>query len=135
MRPLDITWAGGEHPFLLTIELLRALQDKCDAGPGWILNRLTSGQWRVDDVIETIRLGLEGGGMKKADARKLVDAHVLERPLTLSVMTAQVVLMSALFGDPDDPVGEAPAGVETTTHSRAANGGSAGSTEPAKPSA
>jgi hypothetical protein len=135
MRPVDITWAGGEHPFLLTIELLRALQDKCDAGPGWILNRLASGQWRVDDVIETIRLGLEGGGMKKADARKLVDQFVAERPLTLSVMTAQAVLMTALFGEPDDPVGEARAGAETTNLSREADGGSAGSTEPEKPSA
>lgn len=132
MRPVDITWAAGEHPFLLTIELLRALQDKCDAGPGWILNRLASGQWRVDDVIETIRLGLEGGGMKKADARKIVDEFVADRPLTLSVMTAQVILMSALYGDPDDPVGEASAGAETTIHSREANGGLAGSTEPEK---
>lgn len=114
MRPTEITWAGGEHSFLLTIDLLRALQDKCDAGPAWVLNRLRTGQWMVDDITSTIRLGLEGGGMKKEDARKLVAKHVEDRPLTLSVITAQAILMSALFDTAeDDPVGEAQAGAET----------------------
>jgi len=133
MRPVDITWAGGEHSFLLTIDLLRALQSKCDAGPAWVLNRLTSGQWLVDDVIETIRLGLEGGGLKKEEARRLVVRHVQDRPLTLSVMTAQVILMSALFGSEDDPVGENLAGAETEPSlSREENGGSPPSTESAQ---
>ena len=135
MRPIQVTWAGGESDFLLNIALLRALQDRCDAGPAWVLNRLTSGQWRVDDVIETIRLGLEGGGMKKEDARKLVARHVEDRPLTLSVMTAQVILMAALFGNEDDPVGEAQAGAETPNPSREESGGSAASTASAKQSA
>lgn len=131
MRPTDITWAGGEHPFLLTIDLLRALQQRCDAGPNWVLNRLRTGQWLVDDIVSTIRLGLEGGGMPKEQARKLVEKYVEDRPLALSVLTAQAVLMSSLFDmDEDDPVGEAPAEAETTpTHFREANGDSAASTE------
>jgi len=114
----DLTWAGGEHTFGLKIEHLRALQDRCDAGPEWILNRLMSGQWRVDDVIQTIRLGLEGGGMAKEQARKLVKQHVEERPLTLSVLTAQTVLMLALFGPEGDPVGESQAGEESPIQTR-----------------
>lgn len=55
-----LTWAGGEHEFELRLEHLRALQDKCDAGPEWILARLSTKQWMVDDVIQPIRLGLEG---------------------------------------------------------------------------
>ncbi len=135
MRPIDITWAGGEHPFLLTIELLRALQDKCDAGPEWILTRLRSGQWMVDDIISTIRFGLEGGGATKDAARKLVSKHVEDRPLAMSVITAQLVLMSSLYGSGDDPVGEAVAGAETPTHSREADGSSAVSTGTQPPSA
>ena len=129
MRPVDITWAGGEGSFLLTIDLLRALQDKCDAGPAWVLNRLRTGQWLVDDVIATIRLGLEGGGMSKEDARKLTLKHVEDRPLTLSVMTAQIILMSALFDTGDDQVGEAQAGeAKTSSPSREESGASVDST-------
>lgn len=106
---VTLTWPGGEHDFALRIEHLRALQDRCDAGPGWVLARLGSGQWRVEDVTETIRLGLEGGGMEKKDARRLVEMHV-QTALAMSVLTAQAVLMSTLYGsDPDDeiPSGEA----------------------------
>lgn len=107
----DITWAGGEHSFDLRIEHLRALQDLCDAGPQWILGRLGSGQWMVDDVVSTIRLGLEGGGLAKEDARKLVRKFVEDQPLTQAVVTARTVLMLALYGDPDDQPGEAEAAV------------------------
>lgn len=112
MRSVDLTWAGGEHGFLLTIELLRALQTKCDAGPAWVLHRLSSGQWLVEDVVETIRLGLEGGGMKKPDASKLVARYVEARPLSASVVTAKMILLTALYSDEDDTVGEAIAGAE-----------------------
>lgn len=106
-RGADLTWAGGEHSFDVSkIELLRALQDKCDAGPAWILARLASNQWRVDDVVSTIRLGLEGGGLEKEVARKLVKTHVEDRPLTESVLLAHQVLALALYGVGDDPVGE-----------------------------
>ena len=133
MRPTEITWAGGESHFLLTIDLLRALQQKCDAGPEWILNRLRTGQWLVDDVIQPIRLGLEGGGMAKEAARRLVETHVEDRPLSLSVITAQVVLMSSLYDTAeDDPVGEGQAGVEMApSHSREDVGSSPASMESA----
>lgn len=110
MRGVDLTWAGGEHTFLLTINLLRALEERCDAGPAWVLQRLTSSQWRVDDVVSTIRLGLEGGGLPKDEARRLVRVHVEDRPLTESVLTAQAILMWALYGGGEaSDQGEAPA--------------------------
>jgi hypothetical protein len=127
----EITWAGGEHAFDLKIEHLRALQDRCDAGPEWILARLSNKQWHVNDVVDTIRLGLEGGGMEKTDARKLVQRYVEDRPLTLSVLTAQAVLMMALYGDPDDQPGEAGAGEgqPTRTRDREESGASTTSTD------
>lgn len=130
MRGVDLTWAGGEHTFLLTIDLLRALQDKCDAGPMFILERLTTKRWLVDDVIQPIRLGLEGGGISKEEARKLVRKHVEDKPLTEAVPTAMAVLMAALYGVEEDPVGESPAGAEEANshRSREENGGSPDST-------
>lgn len=100
---VDLTWSGGEHRFLLTIELLRALQTACDAGPAWVASRLAGGKWYVDDVIQPIRLGLEGGGLEKEEARLLVRKHVESRPLTESVLTAQAILMSALYGAEEEP--------------------------------
>lgn len=130
MRGIDLIWAGGENHFLLEIPHLRALQKKCDAGPPWILARLSTKQWHVDDVIEPIRLGLEGGGMPKEEARKLVEEHVEAKPLYLSVVTAQNILMSALYGAEEDQPGEAQAGAETMkpTSSREDNGASPSST-------
>lgn len=134
----QITWAGGEHEFDLKIEHLRALQDRCDAGPEWILARLSNKQWHVNDVVDTIRLGLEGGGMEKGEARKLVQRYVEDRPLTLSVLTAQAVLLLALYGDPDDQPGEPDAGTGKPTRTRdpEENGASTASTSgPASSSA
>lgn len=112
-----ITWAGGEHEFALRIEHLRALQDKCDAGPMHVLQRLSTGQWLVDDVLQPIRIGLEGGGLEKAEAIKLVRRHVEDLPITRAVLLAQAVLQSALFGPGDDPAGESPSGEGIETRS------------------
>lgn len=106
MRPTEITWAGGVHDFMLPIEMMRAIQDKCDAGPAWVLARLSTNQWMVSDIVEPIRLGLEGGGMKKDEARKLVRQFVEDRPLTESLKTAQTVLMAGLYSVEDDAPGE-----------------------------
>lgn len=117
MSSITLTWAGGEDDFDLRLQHLRALQNACDAGPAFILNRLRSGEWHVEDVIETLRFGLEGGGKTKQEARALVTKHVEERPITLSVLAAQMVLMAALYGngeDVDDPVGEAKGEGATT---------------------
>jgi Protein of unknown function (DUF3356). len=131
MRGIEITWAGGEHEFKLTIDLLRALQERCDAGPAYILQRLATQRWHVDDVVSTIRLGLEGGGMGKEAARKLVNKVLDDRPIAELVMTAQAILMAALYGTQDDPVGESPAGEENGASenlSREENGASPAST-------
>ena len=131
MRGIEITWAGGEHEFKLTIDLLRALQERCDAGPAYILQRLATQRWHVDDVVSTIRLGLEGGGMGKEAARKLVNKVLDDRPIAELVMTAQAILMAALYGAQDDPTGESPAGGEngnSANLSREGNGASPAST-------
>lgn len=111
MKGIELTWTGGEHEFALPIDHLRALQDKCDAGPAYVLMRLRSHQWYVDDVIQPIRLGLEGGGIDKDEARRLARIFVEERPLAESVLTAIAVLSHALFGggEDEDQSGEAKA--------------------------
>ena len=103
---ISFVWGDGEHTFRLAIGQLRELQDKCGAGPMEILSRLTSGTWRVDDLRETIRLGLIGGGKTPTDALILVARYVDAFPLVNSVAPAQAVLMAALVGVENDPVGK-----------------------------
>lgn len=103
---LTLTWPGGEHDFALPIGQLRAVQSETDAGPEELLNRMAAGKWRVDDLFAVLRHGLEGGGMAKADATKLVARVIDIHGLIAFRETAFRVLGSALIGPGDDPVGE-----------------------------
>lgn len=108
MRSGLMTWVGGEHDFALDIGALRALQKACDAGPEQILHRITAGRWLVDDLFETIRLGLIGGGeVSEREARDLVGRLFDQHPLMAFRLTAQRILIAALVGPEDDRLGEA----------------------------
>lgn len=117
MQAQRIVWAGGEHDFALRIGELRALQQNCDAGPEEILNRLRLGRWRVDDVLEPIRLGLIGGGMERAEAGGLALKIADQRGFIALKLTAQSVLYTALIdptatADEDDDAGK-PEGADS----------------------
>jgi hypothetical protein len=99
-----LIWADGEHRFRLRIRELRELQDKCDAGPAQIMMRLVQHTWRVDDILQTIRLGLIGGGKSPTDALVLVKRYVEDRPLAENVVVAAEIIAAAISGDPkEDP--------------------------------
>lgn len=72
--------------------------------------RSIGGDWRVDDIRETIRLGLIGGGMSQTDAYILISQYVEERPWAENIGTAVEILAHAISGEPDDPVGKTQAG-------------------------
>lgn len=106
---IRLNWTGGEHDFALRLGELRALQKACDAGPEEILTRLLRGTWRVDDVVETLRLGLIGAGIARDEAARLVNLQCDQGlPVALRI-TAVSVLGNALVSpeDADDPVGKA----------------------------
>lgn len=128
-----LVWKGGEHSFWLRIGELRALQQACDAGPLWIWGRLVGNQWLVDDVRETIRLGLIGGGMGEKEAKSLVDRVIDEHALYPHILIAAHILKNAIFGDSEDDVGEAVARKmhQGESNSRAENFDSPNSTEAA----
>lgn len=116
---VSFDWADGHYRFRLPIEQLLELQVKCDAGPPEIHARLASARWRVEDLRETIRLGLIGGGLTPVKALELTRAYVDQRPLHESVNPAFAILTAALVGVPgDQPEEGAPskkAGAETGT--------------------
>lgn len=103
---ISFLWADGEYRFRLAIGQLRELQDKTGTGPFVLFSRFMDGSWRVDDIRETIRLGLIGGGMKPTDALVLVKRYVDDRPKVENVTPARLILAAALFGDEEDQVGK-----------------------------
>jgi len=64
-----------------------------------------SDQWLLDDVRETIRLGLIGGGMPASAALALVQRYVDPVPLLENVPAARAIVQVLLVGAPD---GEQP---------------------------
>ena len=98
-----IRWAGGEHDFGLTLGDLRALQDKTGRGPEEILSRLAARTWHVDEAIETVRLGLIGGGMAKEEAKRIVGVVVDTEPLVEFRLTAFEVLSRLLYPQDAEP--------------------------------
>ena len=101
-------WADGEHKFRLGIGELRELQEKTDCGPYVLYERLRTYAWRVDDVRETIRIGLIGAGMAPFKAHKLITRYFdeLERPLVDHVPAALRIVGTALHGPLDEQPGK-----------------------------
>jgi len=106
-------FGDGKHTFRLGITQLEELQEKCDAGPAFVLRRLIAFEYLVSDVRETIRLGLIGGGMEAKPALLLVERYVddLDKtPFAESAGLASAILNAAIFGPDDDQLGKPPAG-------------------------
>jgi Phage tail tube protein, GTA-gp10 len=115
----ELVWAGDERRFRLGLDELFALQDRCDAGPAEIAARLRSGAWRIQDIQEVFRLGLIGAGEDAKKAKALVAEHIVPGRLQSNVLIAFAIVLSALQGDENDPVGkdqaEAPAPAATAS--------------------
>lgn len=129
MQSVRLTWPGGENAFRLRIGELRALQTATKSGPEELFNRLRSGKWSVDDVIQVIRWGLVGAEeMNASDAATTVTPLIDLHPLAEFKVPALAILGAALFGVEDDPVGEPEGDLETPPE----NGSSPSSTAQAQ---
>lgn len=107
---IRMQWGDGSHKFRLAIKELEELQEKCNAGPQEIANRLRFGTWRIADVRETIRLGLIGGGKSWQEALTLTVRYIDNRPWAESSVHAFAILAAGLYGKPEDqPEGKATA--------------------------
>lgn len=100
---IPLNWGDGEHKFnIAPLKCILELEEKCDAGMMEIYNRITTGRWRLNDLRETLRLGLIGAGTTPDKALRLVNRYCDERPKIESVLPAQAILGAALIGVPDD---------------------------------
>lgn len=125
---LELTWGDGPHVFRLAIGEIRELQEKTGCGPMELVKRMIHGTWRIDDIRETVRLGLIGGGLDPIKSLSLVARYVDQRPLAESVPVAQAVLSVLLFGG-DEEDRPAPPKDEAATSSQMGGSRSPRSTE------
>ena len=101
-----------EYDFRLTIKGLSEVQEKCNAGPLQIITRLQSGEYRIEEVLEVLRIGLIGGGMSPGKAYSLVNNSVgsfveyADGDKLSPRFVAASILMAALVGPEDEPVGK-----------------------------
>jgi hypothetical protein len=104
---VPISWGDGEYLFnVARIGVALELEEKCGAGLSEIMQRLLTDRWKINDVRETLRLGLIGGGTKPEDAKKLLRRYFEDTPIGEHVPVARVILMAAILGVPGDPVGK-----------------------------
>ena len=121
-----LLWADGKYTFRLGWGELALLQEKTDCGPLLLLERLGGKGWRIEDISQSIRLALIGGGTEPVAALKLVEAYVEKRPPLENVMLAYAIVSAGVQGAPDEPL-KKPRGrakASGSTPSQTGNGGS-----------
>lgn len=127
-----LAFGDGDHLFRLGWAELEKLQEACDAGPFVILERLNSGSCRLQDIVETIRWGLIGGGKKPEEALKLERLYVRDRPPAENRLLAYAILAAACHGAPEEEIEKksvAPDRDKGSTISRTGKSGSEPSTQ------
>lgn len=121
---LTLDFGDGEYDFRLPVGQVGELQEKCRCGIGALYARLMAGRYRdrdgnivlnpleaqfyQEDIAETIRLALIGGGGGVVDGKKvevtpavalqLVRRYVHDRPLFETWRIASVVLSAHIVG-------------------------------------
>jgi len=111
-----LDFAGERRSFDLSpIGCIRRVQDACDAGPQFVLNRLFDGSWRDHDLRMPIEQGLVGGGMSQREAQALVEKWIDPEPKSQFIPLAQAVLMAWLTGAEDEDLGESKGEVEASS--------------------
>ncbi len=96
-------FGDAEQTFKLTPVLIVELENKVGAGIGAIFSRLTERAFRHGDILETIRLGLIGGGMHPMGAAQMVTTYAADRPLAETLPIAIGILDATFFGTAEKP--------------------------------
>ena len=99
-------FADREYEFGLQIGEVEELQELTGYGPQALWKRAASGEWGAKDLVETIRLGLVGGGMEREKAWRLVDRHVKPGYFAYCAILAETILKLAIWGVEEEPLGE-----------------------------
>lgn len=103
---VEFDWGDGPHRFRLGIKEARELEAKRDCGLYRLMHRIASGDWRVDDLRETIRIGMIGGGGSPEAVLNLIKRYFDEEPVAKQMEPALRILKAFSFGPDDEQVGK-----------------------------
>lgn len=95
-------FAGQGRTFRLRLGEVGELERLCNAGIGAIAMRLATHQFYNADVRETVRLGLQGGGLDEPTATALIMSAFDDRPLSAHIELAALIIKAYLDGIPDE---------------------------------
>jgi len=101
---ITIDFADGSYVFRLSVKQIIELEEKCGAPFAVIHARLWGGAYSANDVVETIRLGLIGGGMNPPEAKKLTERYSV--PFKYSYPVARAVIGAVMWGFEQSPLGK-----------------------------
>jgi hypothetical protein len=90
-------FGDGEKTFALTPTLIRELERTTGHGIGALFTRISHRDYSFHDILETIRLGLIGGGTSPQEAANLVAVYSTN-PLANTATIAISVLSVVMFG-------------------------------------
>jgi hypothetical protein len=92
-------FAGQQRRFCLPLGKIADLERLCESGIGGIMVRLGTHQFKARDIWETVRLGLEGGGMSGPEATATCMPYHAEPLIWYAELAAQI-LAAAVNGVP-----------------------------------
>ncbi|MGY2052960.1 gene transfer agent family protein [Methylobacterium sp. JK268] len=99
---VDADFAGQRRRFVLRIGEIAELERLTGSGIGAVFMRIGAHQFTSRDVWDTIRLGLEGGGMDPMEATALcLRYHPPAYPLMTFIPLAGQIVAAAVNGLPD----------------------------------
>lgn len=123
-RHAEITtdWADGTYTFRLGLEEIEELEAKFDRSIFVIVDRLRSRTATSGEILETIRVGLIGGGAKPGDALALKRRYGEERPLDENRDVAYLVGLAGLTRVHGDEVSQGEADAPETSRNDSTSG-------------
>ncbi|MHC5307503.1 gene transfer agent family protein [Bartonella sp. LJL80] len=100
---LYLNWADGTYKFLLGKKEIDELERKLGKGIGEISQVFAARSWYLNDIYETIRLGLIGGGMGPLEAKALCDMYgtmPIADGENSPASVAESIIAALMFGAP-----------------------------------
>ena len=94
-------FGDAEHMFQLTAPMILELERVTGTGIGALFQRFANLTFTHADLVEVIRLGLVGAGTDPEQARRLVDAYAVPRPISEVRPLAWDILKALWFGPAD----------------------------------
>ena len=94
-------FGDGEHSFPLTPDLILELERTTGHGIGSLFNRISTREFAFFDLLETVRLGLIGGGLTPQESHALINTYGLHRPIGETAKIALEILVRLFFGTAD----------------------------------